>query len=240
MRVDCSQCGKVINIPAEKVPERAFAFSCPACQGRITVEPPAAAAEIAASPPSVGVAKADQAEGSPTSHEASQPADVPTSAMAGADTHQPAPGLKGHERELLASLAPLAYVVELGCSTDGALDSDLEAMGMQDIQRYQDLDSAVQNLLETEVGILVIAVPKAAAPPFEPLQPLATIPSRMRRRTFVVLTAANVTSLDGQVAFFLQVNCLINSNEIDRRRGHLQRALLHHLKLYQHWTMDPA
>ncbi len=213
MRVDCTHCGKVINIPPQKVPDRAFAFACPACQGRITVEPASGSGGDAAS------------------------ADPPSGDDA---TILPVPSLKSHERQLMSSLAPLAYVVELGCSTDPALDADLEALGMQEILRFGDLESAVQSLLETEVGILVIAVPKAAAPPFEPLQPLATIPSRMRRRTFVVLTAGNVTSLDGQVAFFLQVNCLINSNEIGRRRSHLQRALLHHLKLYQHWTIDPT
>lgn len=238
MRVDCGQCGKVINIPPDKVPDRTFAFACPACGERITVELPAAGG------PAEGGSVADQPTGavSPSSgHPAAESAAESTvSAAAAAAPDLPPAALKSHERELLAGLAPLAYVVELGCATDAALDADLEAMGMQEIQRFQDLEAAVQHLLETEVGILVIAVPKAAAPPFEPLQPLATIPSRMRRRTFVVLTAGNVASLDGQVAFFLQVNCLINSNETGRRRSHLQRALLHHLKLYQHWTMDPA
>lgn len=227
MRVDCTQCGKVIQIPPEKVPDRPFAFACPACQHRLKVEPPAAAD----APVPVGATVAGSAPSPDVLEEV-----APTSAVGQPEV---AP-LKTHERQLLATISPLAFIVELDAPTGNDLDASLEALGIQEIRRFQDLEQAIEQLLETEVGILVISVAKAAAPPFEPLEALAKIPSRMRRRIFVVLMAGNVKSLDGQVAFFLQVNCIINAGETQRHGGYLQRALLYHLKLYQHWSLDPS
>lgn len=257
MRVECSSCGKGIQIPPEKVPNRPFAFACPKCQNRIKVEPPGSTppptTEVSLSEVESAVSEA----GSPAPQadeigDETRPVfgNAPPSAVpevgetqGPAATASPAPvakplPLKPNEQRLLASIMPVAFVVELGAPTGPDLDADLQAFGMQDIRRFNDLDEAVEQLLETDIGILVISVPKAKAPPFDLLEPLGRIPARTRRRVFVILEAANVTSLDGQVAFFLQVNCLINSGEADRRRNHMQRALLYHLKLYQHWELD--
>ena len=64
------------------------------------------------------------------------------------------------------------------------------------------------------------------------------IPYPVRRRIFVALTASNVATLDGMVAFMLQVNCLIKSSDLPRLPYYLRRAVLHHLRLYQHWEME--
>lgn len=238
MRVECSSCGKGIQIPPEKVPNRPFAFACPKCQNRIKVgadDPGDETRPVFSQETPSPAATAESIDlAPPITPTAAAPTPVAPSAQ---PTLQSLP-LKPHEQQLLAAIMPVAFIVELGAPTGPDLDADLQAFGMQDLRRFSDLDEAVQQLLETEIGILVISVPKAKAPPFDLLEPLGKIPARMRRRVFVVLQAGNVTSLDGQVAFFLQVNCLINSGEPDRRRNHLQRALLYHLKLYQHWELD--
>jgi hypothetical protein len=86
----------------------------------------------------------------------------------------------------------------------------------------------------------LIWMDKAAPPPCKPLEPLHKLPMDVRRRTFIVLMADNVRSLDGQVAFYLQVNCLVNSQEIPRLPSLLRRALLHHLRLYRAWDEEIA
>ena len=102
------------------------------------------------------------------------------------------------------------------------------------------LDDAVDNLMETEAGILLIRMGKASPPPCEPLQPLERLSYDVRRRTFVVMMADNVRSLDGQLAFYLQVNCLIATQDCTRLAALVRRALLHHLRLYRYWTFSPG
>ena len=56
--------------------------------------------------------------------------------------------------------------------------------------------------------------------------------------TFVVLMAGNLKSLDGQTAFYLQMNCLVNSQETARIPVNIQRALLFHLRHYRYWHLQ--
>lgn len=118
------------------------------------------------------------------------------------------------------------------------LGADLERLGMEDVRNFKSLDDALDVLLDSGAGILVIVMDKASTPPCAPLEPLERLSYAERRRTFVVLMANNVKSLDGQVAFFLQVNCLINTQDAGRFSALVRRALLHHLQLYRYWKIE--
>ncbi len=64
--------------------------------------------------------------------------------------------------------------------------------------------------------MLLVRVDKAAPPPFEALRPIYRLPAEIRRRVFVALLADNVRSLDGQAAFYLQLNCVLSSQEMEK------------------------
>lgn len=146
--------------------------------------------------------------------------------------------LRGHEVELLDSLSPVAFVAHLEGGEGGdhsALNAQLKTLGMKEIRHFGDLAQACERAEEAEAGILLVRMTKAPAPPCEPLEPIYKLPFKARRRTFVALVADNVRTLDGQVAFYLQVNCLVHGSELPRLAVPLRRALLHDLRLYRHW-----
>ena len=109
---------------------------------------------------------------------------------------------------------------------------------MREVLELDDLEEAVETLVETDAGIVVVVMDKAPPPPCEPLWPLEALPFSVRRRTFVALVAGNVPTLDGMVAFLLQVNCLINTSDLGQLPVLLRRAHLHHLRLYRHWAIE--
>ncbi|MEM9597038.1 MAG: zinc-ribbon domain-containing protein [Acidobacteriota bacterium] len=231
MRITCHSCGKQIDIPDEKVPDRPFSLACPACAERIAVDPtqmaaPAAAPPVpetagpgAGSPPAAGNAPADEA--------------APRDSGGGNESLAP---LRPSDRKLLADLPALAYVVQLGSTLPPNLDDALRHLGIDEIRHGSDLEATCSEILETGAGVLVVALDKAPPPPCEPLDPVYRLPPDQRRSTFVALVADNVRGLDGQVAFYLQVNCVLNAKEPLASR--LRRAVLHHLRLYRHWNED--
>ncbi len=145
------------------------------------------------------------------------------------------PPMRELDRELLASISPLAAVVRLAAVSVEGYEAGLRLLGIEEVHHFDDLAAAGEALLESDFAVLLILLDRASAPPCEPLRPLYGLPLDVRRRTLVALVADNVRSLDGQTAFYLQVDCLINGREIAKLPVHLQRALLFHLRLYRFW-----
>ncbi len=216
MRVTCQHCGKALSISDDKAPPRPFQLTCPGCQQRFVV----AADRVAAD-------RVETESDPPAAPEAPAPAESAE-----------LPKLRRADRELLASMVPEAFIVDLGQSPLSSLAGDLERLGMESVRHFTSLEEALEVLADTGAGILVIRMDRASAPPCEPLEPLESLGYAERRRIFVVLVADNVKSLDGQVAFFLQVNCLVNSRDAPRFGNLVRRALLHDLRLYRHWPAE--
>ena len=240
MLVLCDACGKALNIPDEKVPAgRRFAFSCPACQHKIKVDPEGNSGGNGNEESSFSFADGEPGGAAPTSEPASTAAAPAEPSDAAASRGPTLPSLRPAERELLLRLPPTALVVDHEIAADPTVQGDLETLGFHEI-RSVDLAAAAELAAESEIGMIVVRVPKASAPPFEPLTPVVRLAPEVRRRTFVALVAENVQSLDGQVAFLLQVNCLLAHRDRPRHLEMLRRALLHDLKLYQHWDAAEA
>ena len=140
----------------------------------------------------------------------------------------------------MEGLPPIAYVANLELAPDVEVTRNLQKIGMEEVKNFTDLAEACEHLQENEAGILLVRMTKASAPPCEPLEPIYKLPFDVRRRTFVALMAENVKPLDGQVAFYLQVNCLLNSQEMGAMAIKLRRALLHDLRLYRFWDEEVA
>ena len=148
---------------------------------------------------------------------------------------EPLPPIRDLDKELLGRLFPVAGVVRLGGAPAERFAEGLRLLGMEEVRHYGDLAAATEEMLDVDFAVLLILTDKATAPPCEPLKPLYELPLSVRRGTFVALAADNVRSLDGQTAFYLQVNCLINAQDPAKFPVHLQRALLFHLRHYRHW-----
>lgn len=225
MKIACPSCQRQLHLPDDKVPARPFAVTCPACKGRIEVDPArqtGAASAAPAAPPAAAAASA--AAGS---------ADA-----AGGEAFDPLPPMRELDKELLASIYPVAAVVCLATVPVERYEAGLRRVGIEEVRRFDDLAAAGEAMLESDFAVLLILTDRASAPPCAPLKPLYALPLAVRRRTLVALVADNVRSLDGQTAFYLQVDCLISSQEIAKFPTHLLRALLFHLRLYRYWGVQ--
>lgn len=234
LQVVCEQCGKQIKVPAERVPDRPFAIACPQCKAKIRVDPGAHAEMVASEPPSELVAAPAPMPGLAfTNPAAARTAPVPIADPN--DGFEALRALTQEETELLERLPPTAFLVSEGGETSKRLEAALRFVGMREVERFADVGAAVEALGDAEVGILLVEMDKAPAPPCPPLDPLRQLSPAQRRATFVALAAQNVRSLDGQVAFYLLVNCVLATGEMPRLPNLLRRALLYHLRLYRAW-----
>lgn len=262
MLVVCDACQKQINLPDEKVPPRAFAFTCPNCKNKIKVDPTQQSGAIpTVAPTPAEVPQPEPVPEAPAGNEMSfgsmddgssavvpppdmaTPSAAPVAPAAAAPSVTPAsgdglPALRPHEETLMAGMSPLALILEIGVPNDPTLSTDLAKVGFQEFRTVESVDEVMTTIDEAEAGLLLIRVQKASAPPFEPITPLERLAAEVRRNLFVVLMADNVTSLDGQVAFLLQVNCLIANKDRARLPALLRRAILNDLKLYQHYAVE--
>lgn len=203
MLITCNHCNRQLTLPDEKVPEKAFALTCPGCKGRIQVDP----------------TLADEVDNSGFGFERLTK-------------------LRDYEQSLIGRLFPVAIVANLASGPADHLVAALKFLGMDQVDVETDLESVAEAMTESQIAILLIAIDKATAPPCEPLQPIQRLPLEVRRRTFVGLVAPNVRSLDGQTAFYLQMNCLLNAGEVAAIPRNLQRALLFHLRHYRYWDVE--
>ena len=214
MRITCDNCSKELELPDEKVPDRAFSVACPSCSHRIVVDPdagPEGATEEAVS-------------------EGIEEAQIP---VRGRLTP-----LRSTDVALLENQPPIAFVAHQDVEPSPRVTRELQRIGMQEVRDFGDLQEACDFLLESEAAVLLVRMAKASAPPCEPLTPIYRLPLDVRRQVLVALMADNVKSLDGQVAFYLQVNCLLSAREMDTMAADLRRALIYHLRLYRHWNVE--
>lgn len=101
------------------------------------------------------------------------------------------------------------------------------------LEPFADAAAARERVLQEPPPLLVYVADAVSKPPYAPLEPLVTLPPRERRRTFAVLVASNVKTLDGNLAFLYQVNLLLNRQHVVQAPGILYAALRSHQRLYQ-------
>lgn len=87
-------------------------------------------------------------------------------------------------------------------------------------------------LMEEVPPLLAVLVDSAAAAPLPMLEPLAQLPPAQRRRTYVVLVADNLKSLDGQQAFRYEVDLTVAAEDLDVAAQLVFLGLSHHEKIY--------
>lgn len=243
MRVVCEHCGRQLNLPDDKVPDRPFTMTCPGCKGKLHIDPNAVAGEDPGEETRNAYPEAAPPAAAPPSARAAEQVWSPNGATRRKSPHDTGSltrltALAPADQQLLDRASPLALVVSLGLPPAPELTELLQAVGMEEVRHFTDLAEACEEAAEADVGVLLLRVEKAAAPPFEALLPVYKLPAEIRRRVFVALLAENVRSLDGQAAFYLQVNCVLSAQEMESFPLKLRRALLHHLRLYRYWAAD--
>jgi len=229
MRIQCDHCPQELDLPDDQIPTQRFSVTCPTCSQKLLIDPPAVAAArqaMSEAPPSEPTPETGPAEmAAPPEPSAEQPASTEL------------PPLRGLDRELIEAHTQAALIVHLDHPADERLDPELRRLGFQEIYHASDLEAAGELTQEVDLDFMLIRMQSVPAPPCPPLAPVYKLPFDLRRKMFVAVIADNVKTLDGQVAFYLQVNCLIQSAE-PALAAKLRRAHLHDLRLYRHWHVD--
>ena len=213
LRVTCQHCQRVVAIDSEKVPDTPVSYRCPSCQGKVVVDKK----KLLAAPPAE--AAAAQAPAPPPAAAGAPPAAAPDRQI----TELALPPGEGIPPGLLVAEDP-----ELGAQLQRVLepfDCVLEAVA--------DAATARERALLEPPPLLVWAARAVGKPPYAPLDPLAGLPPRERRQSFLVLVADDVKTLDGNLAFLYQVNLLLNRQHVAQAPGILYSALRYHQRLYR-------
>jgi hypothetical protein len=212
LKVTCQHCQRVVTVDSEKVPDTPVSYRCPSCQGKVVVDKRKL---LAGGAPDAGATSAPAA--------AAVVADPPAAAAPDRIQEVALPPGEGIPPGLM-----VAEDAELGAALQRALepfDCVLEVAA--------DAGAARERMLLEPAPLLVWVARTVSKPPYAPLEPLTSLPSRERRQSFIVLVADNVKTLDGNLAFLYQVNLLLNRQHVAQAPGILYSALRYHQRLYR-------
>ncbi len=236
--VTCPSCSKVIQLDAAKIPAKPVTFGCPTCKGKVPIDgskiprgEPAAkspAPAVPSAPPATPLtpltpvtpvtpapvrSQAPQSQAAPQSREVHQSDDADDEFdlidhfEIPADTTLPS-GLVISEDDAIAHL--LQEVLKPFGSVLRQCSGAKEAMAISAIN----------------LPMLIVYVAKTLTPPpFAPMAPLFSLDSAARRRTFFLVLADNVKTLDGNSAFFHGFDLLVAKSDVAKAERVLYSAL---------------
>jgi len=215
LRVTCQHCQRTTVVDSEKLPDQPVSFRCPGCQAKIVVDK----RKLLAAADAPG-----------------QTTPAPAAAAANAD-RSTGPLVVTPESPLEMALPPgetipPGFLVAEDAEAGAQLRRQLEPYDCT-LEPFADAGAARERALQDPPPLLVYVADAVTKPPYAPLEPLVSLPPRERRRTFAVLVASNVKTLDGNLAFLYQVNLLLNRQHLAQAPGILYAALRSHQRLYK-------
>lgn len=212
MKVECSECGKKINIPDEKIPpNKKVSISCPSCKTKITVEKPpekekAEKEAPAAAPPEES--PQDQLE----EMDPTQFADEELDGLEAGAKRALVCDTK-NQKKIVSVLKELGYVSKES-------KSDSEAVGRMRFTQY-DAVIIAEDFCCTELKNNNV---------LKYIQPMPMTP---RRKMFVALIGDNFRTMDNMQAYSLSVNMVINSKDIGNLSAILKKSIAENDAFYK-------
>ena len=211
IRIHCNACHRPILVDETKLPMREVTFPCPACKAALTVDrrnvnQPAAAPQPAASP-------------APP-----KPASSPLPPQASA----PPPSEEESQAILEDDLAAKALIV--GVDSPAARQA-AEALGFQPVH-FATVEACRDYYLQEYPSLVFLCPAHITRPPLEELAPITNIGPSDRRRSFFILLAEGLRTLDGNAAFFYNVNLVVASKDAGSIQQVYRDAEAHHRRMY--------
>lgn len=223
--VTCPHCNQITPVPAEKIPPKPVTFPCPGCSGKVPIDgskikemqeaPPVAEAPAPAppapeppppqAPPPERVAEADRS--GPIASPAPPPQDAGTR-LGDID-------LLEHVELAEGATLPPGFLIVDDPKAQDALEKSLASMGSE-LKLCESVAMARELTTMHLPPMMIYLGGKIAAPPLDLLSPITNLEPIQRRRTFLVLVADTVRTLDGNAAFFYDVDLVINTKDCDR------------------------
>jgi hypothetical protein len=226
IRIVCTSCQKPLSIDETKLPMKEVAFPCPVCKARLTVDRR-----------TLGSAAAEGAIAAPSPVAAAGPVPPPAPQEGTAD----APSLPGAVSPLLAAQQSPDLDSDYGhraliVGTDHpALRSAAASIGLQPVHMAT-AEQARDYYLQEFPPVVILSPAQLTAPPIESMQPMISVASVDRRRSFFILVAEGLRTLDGNAAFLYGVNVIISTRDLASFPRIYRDAHLYHERLYSAMT----
>jgi hypothetical protein len=247
LKVSCPHCGTPTRIDSARLPDQPLTLPCPACQGQLVLDK---AKLLAAQGDGVTAAPASTADAVAPAAPSPIPSPAPPLAAAPpAPTPVPAvverpPAVRVDPPAMgtgAPGLLPPNYALPDGVRLpSGILIGDdvavmaalSEALAVRGSTLEVLAGPEVVRQLEYVPELQVIVTNRLGPPPSALLGPFVDQPSQRRRRSFIVVVASDVETLDGNQAFLHEVDLLLAKGDLDRAVEILYYALDHRNRLY--------
>jgi hypothetical protein len=203
IKITCSNCQKPLSLDETKLPMREVAFPCPVCKVKITVDRRNLENAGGAAP----------AAAAPSAPDAPAPA-----GGADEDDHD------DHENEFGSK----ALIVGVD---HPALRQAAKLIGFLPV--YQsDLQKAREYIVQETPQVIFVHPQQVTPPPLESMWPVLAITPADRRRSFIILVADGLRTLDGNAAFLYGVNLVVATKDLPQFPQIYKDAFAYHERLY--------
>lgn len=188
IKITCTNCQKPLSLDETKLPPREVSFPCPVCKTKLIVD--GRNFQSAAAPsPAAPQAPAPAAPAPPSQPE-----------------HFAGDGHEDHEHDF----GEKALIVGVD---NPALRQAAKLVGFLPV--YFAAADKAREYFNQELPQLVMLNPaQITAPPLEAMQPIVSLAPVDRRKSFFVLVAENLRTLDGNAAFLYGVNLVVATRDL--------------------------
>ncbi|HEX3125793.1 MAG TPA: hypothetical protein VH394_00535 [Thermoanaerobaculia bacterium] len=216
IRIHCNACHRPILVDETKLPMREVTFPCPACKSPLTVDRrnpnqpavPSAAAPTGAPPPAAAPKPAPPTPLAPQS--SAPPPDESSDAI------------------LEDDLAAKALIV--GADSPAARQA-AEALGFSPVH-LPTVEACRDFYLQEYPPVVFLCPSNLTRPPLEDMAPITNLGPADRRRSFFILLADGLRTLDGNAAFFYNVNMVVANKDVGSIGQIYRDAEAYHRRMY--------
>ncbi|HET7436747.1 MAG TPA: hypothetical protein VFN10_18705 [Thermoanaerobaculia bacterium] len=207
IKITCTNCQKPLSLDETKLPPREVSFPCPVCKAKLSVDrrdfETAAAAQESAAP-----AAGHDAPAAPSS----------------AGPHPATAHDDDHENEFGAK----ALIVG---ADSPAIRHAAKLVGFLPVV-HADAARAREYYMQEFPALVFIHPAQITPPPLEGLQPIISLMPVDRRKSFFILIADNLRTLDGNAAFLYGVNLVVATKDLGQFPQIYKDAHSFHERLY--------
>lgn len=218
IRIHCNACHRPILVDEAKLPMREVIFPCPACKAALNVDR-RNLTQAAAAPPVGAPSPAPPAAPAPQ-----RPVSNPLPPQSSA----PPPSEDDSQAILEDDLAAKALIV--GVDSTPARQA-AEALGFQPVH-FATVEACRDYYLQEYPSLVFLCPVNITRPPLEEMSPMTNIGPSDRRRSFFILLADGLRTLDGNAAFFYNVNLVVASKDAGSIQQVYRDAEAHHRRMY--------
>lgn len=218
IRIHCNACHRPILVDETKLPMREVTFPCPACKAPLTVDrrnpnqaatpAPAAASPTGAPPPAAAPKPAPPTPLAPQS--SAPPPDESSDAI------------------LEDDLAAKALIV--GADSPSARQA-AEALGFSPVH-LPTVEACRDYYMQEYPPVVFLCPANLTRPPLEDMAPITNLGPADRRRSFFILLADGLRTLDGNAAFFYNVNMVVANKDVGSIAQIYRDAEAYHRRMY--------